>query len=77
MRRNVLTPCHLATRLQTWCQQRVRWTRARWRTAFFSDESRFLLSHAVGRRVFEDVEGNVRFQTVQQVDCSGGRSDLV
>ena len=53
VRCDVLTPRHLAERL-LWREQRARWTRA-WRsTALFSDQSRFLLSSADGRK-----EGNV------------------
>ena len=77
VRRNVLTPRHLAERMQ-WCQQRVRWTRARWRTVLFSDESRFLLSRADGRtRVYRRRGERYAPNCVQQVDRFGGGSVMV
>lgn len=45
----ILTPA-LRQRRLAWCETRVRWTRQRWSTVLFTDESRFSVSFADGRR---------------------------
>lgn len=77
VRRHVLTPRHLADRL-LWCQQRVRWARARWRNVLFTDESRFLLTRADGRaRVYRRRGERYAPNCVQQVVPFGGGSVMV
>lgn len=77
VRRNVLTPRHIAERLQ-WCQQRLRWPAARWRTVLFTDESRFLLRRTDGRvRVYRRRGERFAPNCVQQGDRFGGGSVMV
>ena len=75
--RNVLTSRHLAERLQ-WYQQRVKWTRAKWRSALFSDEFCVLPTRAVGRtRVYRHWMERYAPNCVQQVARFDGGSVVV
>ena len=70
----VLNQQHRQNRLQ-WAQTHRVWPQQRWRTVWFSDESRFLLQRADGRaRVYR--RRNERFATncIQEVDRFGGGS---
>ena len=81
MRRKALTPPpppsptpnpRLLTDHLQWCQQRLRWTRARRRTVLFSDKSPFLLSRGDGRTcVYRPCRERYALNCVQHVDRFG------
>ena len=73
----VLNQQHRQNRLQ-WAQTHRVWPQQRWRTVWFSDESRFLLQRADGRaRVYR--KRNERFATncIREVDRFGGGSVMM
>lgn len=73
----VLTQRHKRQRLD-WARRHLPWTRQRWNTVLFSDESRFHLSRADGRtRIWR--RRNERFAAccVQEVDRWGGGSIMI
>jgi hypothetical protein len=73
----VLTRRHRQVRLQ-WVQTHRVWPQQRWRTVWFSDESRFLLKRGDGRgRVYR--RRNERFvnNCIQEVDRFGGGSVMM
>ena len=76
--RPILTRQHRRRRLQ-WTRQHQRWRRAQWRQVFFSDESRFHLSHADGRlREFSvDVMNVTRIAVSYRQTDGGGGSVMV
>ena len=76
-RRPVLTARHRQQRLQ-WARQHQHWTWRQWRNIFFTDESRYCISHADGRvRVWR--RHNHRFvdNNVLQVNAWGGPSIMI
>ena len=73
----VLNRQHRQNRLQ-WAQAHRVWPQQRWRTVWFSDESRFLLQHADGRaRVYRRRNERFADNCIQEVDRFGGGSVMV
>lgn len=68
----ILTRRHRQNRL-LWCQRHVRWTRRQWATVLFTDESKFNVSHADGRKRVWRRRGE-RFAPccIREVDRWGG-----
>lgn len=73
----ILTP-RLRQRRLDWCQPRVRWTRMRWSTVLFTDESRFCVSFADGRlRIWRRKGERTAANCVLQFNRWGGASVMV
>lgn len=73
----ILNQRHRQTRLQ-WARAHRVWPQQRWRTVWFSDESRFLLQRADGRaRVYRRRNERFAANCIQEVDRFGGGSVMM
>lgn len=73
----VLNRQHRRNRLQ-WAQTHRVWPQQRWRTVWFSDESRFLLQRADGRaRVYRRRNERFAANCIQEADRFGGGSVMM